>query len=179
METNQPNFLSITIKAIIVHTVTYFAIGFLAFTFFHYSARFSEGGLELLMRPANDLLAMAGPLFQPLRGILFGLVFYLFRNDFLSRKTGWLRMWIALVVVGIFSTFGAAPGSIEGLIYTTLPVRSQFSVALLEVLIQSLLLSYFVFYWVNNSKKRWISWVFGSLFVISLLLPLAGIIAAS
>jgi hypothetical protein len=34
-------------------------------------------------------------------------------------------MWVTLVLVGIFSTFGPAPGSIEGLVCTVLPAARQ------------------------------------------------------
>jgi hypothetical protein len=45
-----------------------------------------------------------------------------------------------LVVTGVVSPFGPAPGSIEGLIYSKLPVGSLWG-GLLEVVLQSLLLS--------------------------------------
>jgi hypothetical protein len=179
METNHYKLLSITVKSTLVHTVTYFLVGLLAFTFLDYSTRFSEGGLELLMRPTDHPLVMAGPLFQPLRGLLFGFAFYLLREAYFPKGNGWLRMWAVLVIMGILSPFGPAPGSIEGIIYTTLPLRSQLSPGMLEVLLQSLLLSFLVHYWVNNSQKRWLAWAFGILFALTILLPLAGLLASS
>ncbi|MEZ4714809.1 MAG: hypothetical protein R2851_01760 [Caldilineaceae bacterium] len=79
------------------------------------------------------------------------------------RPRGWLTLWIMLVVVGIFSTFGPAPGSVEGLIYTTLPVGGQLG-GLIEVLAQALLLAVVLFYWVNHPEKRWLSWTLGGFF---------------
>lgn len=177
METNRMTFVGITVRTIVVHTVTYFIVGLLAFSIFDYTARFAEAGFSALMRPTDDPLVAAGPLFQPIRGLLFGIVFYLLRDVFFARKNGWLIMWVALVFLGIFSTFGPSPGSIEGLIYTTLPVGDQL-LGLIEVLVQSFLLSYVLFYWVNHTDKRWISWVLGGLFVIGLLLPVLGLLAA-
>jgi len=118
---------------------------------------------------------MAGPLFQPIRGILFGLVFYLLRDAFFGGKNGWLTMWIVLVVVGIFSTFGPSPGSVEGLVYTTVPVSRQL-VGLIEVLVQSLLLSFVLFYWVNHPEKRWLTWVLVVGFILVLVLPALGLL---
>ena len=174
MHRRRPTFWNITLKATVAHTVTYFIVGLLAFTVFNYAARFADPTLRTFMRQTDDPLVTAGPLFQPIRGFLFGIVFYLLRTAIFRERDGWLRMWIMLVFVGIFSTFGPAPGSIEGLIYTTLPLRGQLT-GLTEVLIQSLLLSVLTFVWVR-SPRRSLSWVLGVLFVIALLLPALGLL---
>jgi hypothetical protein len=150
-------------------------VGILAFTVFDYTARFADPALSTLMRQTDDPLVAAGPLFQPVRGFLFGVVFYLLRDVLFRGRDGWLRMWIMLVFVGIFSTFGPAPGSVEGLIYTTLPVRGQL-VGLVEVLLQSLLLSTVTYAWVRSRNRRWINWVMGILFFVTLLLPALGLL---
>jgi hypothetical protein len=175
MHSRRPTFWSITLKTIVVHTITYFAVGLLALTLFDYSTRFADPSLSCLMRQTDDPLVAAGPLFQPIRGLLFGIVFYLLRDVLFRGRGGWSAMWIMLVVVGIFSTFGPTPGSVEGLIYTTLPIRGQLF-GLIEVLIQSLLLSTITTHWVTHPNVRWLSWVLGVLFVIALLLPAAGLL---
>lgn len=175
MDTNRLTFWGITLRTIVVHTITYFIVGLFAFTILDYSARFAEAGLSSFMRPTDNPLVMAGPLFQPIRGILFGLVFYLLRDVFFGRKNGWLTMWIVLVIVGIFSTFGPSPGSVEGLVYTTVPVSRQL-VGLIEVLVQSLLLSFVLFYWVNHPEKRWLTWMLVVGFIIVLVLPALGLL---
>ena len=175
MDRNQLTFWGITLRTIVVHTVTYFVIGILAFTIFDYRALFAEPGLSSFMRPIDDPLVTAGLLFQPIRGVLFGLVFFLLRGVFFGEKNGWLLMWVVLVVVGIFATFGPSPGSVEGLIYTTVPVSRQL-LGLIEVLVQSLLLSFVLFYWVNHSEKRWLTWALGVVFVIVLVLPILGLL---
>lgn len=175
MRQRRPTFWDITLKAVVVHTVTYFAVGLLAFTAFDYTTRFADTALRSLMRQTDHPLVAAGPLFQPIRGLLFGIVFYLLRNVLFRERDGWLRMWIMLVFVGIFSTFGPTPGSIEGLIYTTLPVRGQLA-GLSEVLLQSLLLSVITFVWVRSPGWRWLNWVLGILFIITLLLPALGLL---
>jgi hypothetical protein len=127
------------------------------------------------MRQTNEPLVMAGPLFQPIRGALFGIVFFLLRDTLFGRKNGWLVMWITLVVVGILSPFGPSPGSIEGMIYTTLPMELHLT-GLPEVLLQALILSALLFYWVNHPQKKWFNWVMGIIFVLMLLLPVLGLL---
>jgi hypothetical protein len=120
-------------------------------------------------------MVMAGPLFQPIRGILFGIVFFLLRNILFKRQNGWLVMWVVLVVVGIISPFGPSPGSIEGIIYTTLPIGIQLK-GLPEVLIQALILSIVLLYWVNYPEKKWLNWVMGIAFTLVVLLPTLGLL---
>ncbi len=175
MHQRRPTFWGIVLKTIVAHTVTYVAVGLVAFTVFNYTTRFADPTLRSFMRQTNDPLVAAGPLFQPARGFLFGIVFYLLRNVLFRERDGWLRMWIILVFVGIFSTFGPAPGSIEGLIYTTLPLKGQL-VGLSEVLLQSLLLSVVTFVWVRSPGRRWLTWLLGILFFIALFLPALGLL---
>lgn len=177
MRTKNLTARNILTKATVVHTLTYFLIGLLAYSLFNYSAELADPALSSLMRPTDDPLVQAGVLLQPIRGILFGLVFYLLRDVFFNHKNGWLVMWITLVVVGIFSTFGPAPGSIEGLIYTKQAFSGLWG-GLVEVLSQSFLLAVLSFYWVNHPEKRWINWVLGILFIIALLLPALGLLVS-
>lgn len=173
METARPTMFAIVAKSIVVHTVTYFLVGVVVFTLFDYPTRFAEPGVSALMRPTDDPRVAAGPLFQPLRGLLFGIVFYLLRDVFFVKENGWLTMWLTLVFLGIFSTFGPASGSIEGMIYTKLPIGGQLF-GLIEILAQSLLLAVVTFYWAIHPEKRWVSWVLVGLFVIILLLSILG-----
>ena len=170
MEQTQPGFPGLALRTIITHTVTYFVMGLLAVTFLDYAERFARPEMACWMRPVSDRLVMAGPLLQPIRGLIFALAFYPLRQVFFGQKNGWLKMWWALVALGILSTFGPSPGSVEGMIYTVIPIRNQL-VGLLEVVPQALLLSAVLCYWVNHPEKKWLSWVMGSLFVV-ILLPL-------
>lgn len=166
----------IVAKTTVVHTLTYFFIGLIAYNLFDYSAKFAEPAYSAFMRPTTDPLVTAGLLFQPIRGALFGLVFYLLREVLFQRKEGWLIAWITLVVVGIISTFGPAPASIEGLVYSKLPIMGLWG-GQAEVLTQSFLLAAVTYYWVNHPDKRWLNWVLGILFFIALLMPVLGLLA--
>ncbi|MCB0157559.1 MAG: hypothetical protein KDD83_05475 [Caldilineaceae bacterium] len=164
---------SVMAKTVVVHTVTYFVAGILAFTLFDYATKFADPRLGGLLRPTNTPIVAAGPALQVVRGLMFGVVFYLLRDPLFTRPRGWLTLWTTLVVVGIFSTFGPAPGSVEGLIYTTLPVGGQLG-GLIEVIAQALLLSVVLFYWVNHPEKRWLNWVLGGFFVLVLVFSALG-----
>ena len=118
---------------------------------------------------------MAGPLFQPIRGILFGIVFYLLREPFFSRKDGWLIMWITLVVVGIIGTFGPTPGSLEGMLFTVFPLWVHLR-GLPEVLLQSLFLSLILFYWVSHPQNRWLTAAVWIAFFILMSFPILGLL---
>ncbi|HEU0295292.1 MAG TPA: hypothetical protein VFR47_21305 [Anaerolineales bacterium] len=176
MHEKSPTLWEIVSKTTVIHTLTYFVIGLIAFSLFDYSERFADPALSSLMRPTDDPLVQAGILFQPIRGVLFGLVFYLLRDVLFRQKNGWLIIWITLIVIGMISTFGTAPGSIEGLIYTKAAYEGLWG-GQIEVLSQSLLFSILTWYWVNHTEKRWLSWVFGIVFFIALALPALGLLA--
>lgn len=180
MKENQITLLGLTLKTIAAHTLTYFLVGLVASIVFNYSADFARPELRNYMRQLGDPIIALGPALQPLRGILFALAFYPLREILFNRKNGWLITWWLLVALGILSTFGPAPGSVEGAIYTTLPILDQFlSGGMLEILTQSFLFSGFLYYWVNHPEKRWLNWLMGILFGLVVLMSLMGYLAAS
>lgn len=177
MNSNSPTFWSVTVKSIVTHTVTYFVMGLLASTLLDYGHFFADTSLNLMMRPTSDRWVMMGPLFQPIRGILFGVVFYLLREPLFRQKNGWLVMWITLVFVGILGTFGPTPGSMEGMLFTVFPLSVHLR-GLPEVLLQSLFLSCILFYWVNHPQKKWLNWVMGISFVVLMSFPILGLLVS-
>ncbi len=177
MTNRQPTFGELAVKTSIVHTLTYFVMGLLASTFFNYADLFAQPYMAGWMRPTTDPLVMAGPLFQPVRGIIFALVFYPLRGIFFGKKAGWLIMGWTLVALGILSTFGPPPGSVEGMLYTVVPLPVQFR-GWLEVVPQALLLSAILCYWVNHREQKWLSWAMGIAFVAIYLLLFAGLLVS-
>ena len=173
----EPSARTIVLKTVVAHTVTYFVMGLTAFVLLGYQGLYADTELKHLMRQTSEPLVMAGPLFQPLRGLIFGIAFVIIRQSWLGRERGWLRMWAVLVALGILSTFGPSPGSVEGLIYTTLPLRLHL-IGLPEVILQALLLSVIVCYWVGHPEKRWLTWLMVTAFCVVLLLPTLGLLAA-
>ena len=170
-------FSSIAFKTTLVHTTSYFIVGFLAFMVFDYSVKYADPVVAATLRQTNHPLVLSGPLFQILRGLLFGIVFYSLRDTFISRQRGWIISWLTLVIVGILSPFSSAPGSIEGIVYTTLPMWFHI-MSLPELLVQSFLLAFLTHFWINHPEKKWLSLLFKISFTIIILLVLLGLLSA-
>lgn len=175
-QSKQISFRFIASRTMVAHTVTYCVVGLIAFALFDYAALFEDPTLRAFLRQTDDPRVAAGVLFQPIRGFLFGIVFYLLRESVFAKRNGWVTAWLTLVIVGVVSTFGPAPGSIEGFIYTKLPVVGHIG-GMIEVLTQSLLLSVSTVYWVKRPHIKWLTWALAILFVLALLLPSIGLVA--
>lgn len=173
MYSPQPRLPALVAKTAVSHTLTYVMMGALAAHFLNYAAAMARP--DSGMRPFTSPWVMAGPLFQPLRGLVFALVFYPLRELLFGRKNGWLLMAWMLIALGILSTFGPASGSIEGMIYTPVPIRSQLRGSL-EVVPQALLLSALLCYWVNHPGKKWLNWLLGIVFFIMMALLILGLL---
>lgn len=174
MEQGRPGLLELMVKTLVVHTTTYFVMGLLAASFLNYDERFARSDMVCWIRQIDDPLVMAGPLFQPVRGLIFALAFYPLRQILFGRRNGWLTMGWLLVALGILSPFGSSLGSIEGLIYTRVAIPDQL-IGWLEVVPQALLLATILWYWVNHPEKRWLTWLMGVAFCFVLLLPTVGL----
>jgi hypothetical protein len=168
MQDRQPSFLSLAAKTAVCHTLTYFIMGALAFHFLHYADSISKA--DSGMHPATSAWILFGPALQVVRGVLFASVFYPLRSLLFGRKYGWLLMSWILIAIGILGTFAAPGGSLEGFIYTTIPVAKQF-LGYLEVVPQALLLSALLCYWVNHPEKKWLNWALIVPFLIVITLP--------
>ena len=174
MDNPQPRFWGLAARTIVAHSISYFFMGALAASFLDYKAAFARPMLACWMRQFGDPWLMAGPLFQPIRGLVFALVFYPLRESLFGKKNGWLLMWWMLVALGILSTFGPAPGSFEGMVYTRLPILGQMT-GWLEVGPQALLLSALLYYWVNRPGKKWLNWTLGVVFFLLQLMTVLGL----
>lgn len=170
----RPSFSLLTLKTAVVHTITYFVAGVLAYKLGGYAKTFSQPPLSYIMRPTTSPLVIAGPLFQPIRGVIFASALYPLRETIFAERRGWLILWWLLLAFGVLSTFGPAPGSVEGLIYTIISPLAQI-LGLWEVVLQSLLFSVILFYWVNHPEKRWLNWTLGIVFSILMILPVLGL----
>jgi hypothetical protein len=80
-----------------------------------------------------------------------------------------------LIGLGILSTFGPASGSIEGMIYTPTPIRFQLR-GWLEIVPQALSLSALLCYWVNHPEKKWLNWLLGVAFVLTMAMPVLALL---
>lgn len=125
-----------------IHAVTYLVVGIVAALVLDYESLFAEPVVRDYMKPFGSVALFVGPAIQVLRGALTALVLLPFRA-LLGARWGWLQLWLLLVVVGILSTSAAAPSSIEGVVYTRLPLWYH-AVGLPEMLVQTLAFSVLV-----------------------------------
>ncbi len=140
------------LKVTIIHVVTYIVCGMLSMTLFDYQSSVEQIG----MRDTNSLIVALAPLFQLFRGFLFGIVLWIIRDVFLSKKNGWLIIWIIILILGVFNTPATAPCSIEYFIYCE-PVSGTLKITfggLIEILIQTFLFSIVSFYAIKHGEKR-------------------------
>jgi hypothetical protein len=176
MTTQQvPSLGALIAKSIVAHSITYFLMGLLAASVLNYADRFARPEMACWMRPVDDPMVMAGPLFQPLRGLMFALAIYPVREIVFGRPRGWLILWGLLVALGIVSTFAAAPGSIEGVIYTVIPIGDQL-IGWLETVTQACFFAGLLVYWVRHPERRWLNWVLGVCFALTMALPILGLV---
>ena len=156
------------------HVVTYFVAGVLAYTLLDYETLFQSEGLSELMRPTSSKWVAAGPALQVVRGVIFALALFPFRRTFLNESSGWLKLWGLLVGLAILSTAGPAPGSVEGLIYTKIPLTRQL-IGLPEVVLQTLAFSALLVAWHRKPHRAW-GIVMGLLLGLVLLMSFAGVL---
>lgn len=147
------------------HMVTYFIVGILALTYLDYKTFFGKEILAVLMRPLESPWVVAGPALQVVRGLVFALTLWPVRASFLEAKKGWLKLWSLFIGLAILGTAGPSPGSLEGVVYTQLPLAYHLW-GLPEVVIQTLLFSLAVVYWYKKPSKVWNITMAGLVFFI-------------
>ena len=97
--------------------------------------------------------------------------------SFLHQKYGWVKLWLLMVGLSVLSTAAAATGSIEGFIYTNIPIAEQI-IGYIEVVPQIGLFAFLVCQWYEHPKKIWhiLSII---LVVFMVLMSIMGILAAT
>lgn len=174
------NFISFYIKVAIIHTSTYIFFGILFSNILDYSTVYSMDNVSNFMRDFDSKWILAGPFLQPVRALFIALALYPLINTFKASKLGWLMIWAIFACIGILASPGPSPGSIEGLIYTKLPLEFQM-MGLPEVLLQTFLFSFLL--WVSIAlpfqSKEISSKSFLIKFTKSLMVSICGIILFS
>ncbi|MFK4806257.1 hypothetical protein ACI3KX_10335 [Microbacterium sp. ZW CA_36] len=127
------------VRVTLAHVVTYFAVGLVAATVFNYEELFAQPIIRDFMRPFGSVAVIVGPLLQVVRGLIIAAVLLPFRSVLVARL-GWLWLWLLFIGVGILSTPAAAPGSLEGAVYSQLPWWYHL-IGMPEMLVQTLLFS--------------------------------------
>jgi hypothetical protein len=157
------------------HMVTYMIMGIIASSAMNYRDVFDNSALSCLYRPYDSPWIAAGPGLQLIRGLIFALALWYFKDNFLFQKYGWLRLWGLVIGLSILSTAGAPAGSIEGFIYTKIPIADQVK-GYFEVVPQTGMFAFLVCQWYVHPRKLWqvLSIIFVSLII---LMSLAGVLA--
>ena len=175
MDTADASFGRFFVRVTACHMTTYFVAGVLAFTLMNYETSFQSENLACYMLPTSSPWVAAGPALQVIRGLIFALALYPFRQVFLTGQRGGLKLFGLLLGLAILSTSGPAPGSIEGMIYTRLPVLGQI-LGLWETVLQTLAFSLLLVAWCRKPTRAW-AVAMGVLTGLVVLMSLAGILA--
>ncbi|MBN1242056.1 MAG: hypothetical protein JXA15_05030 [Spirochaetales bacterium] len=125
------------------HVLTYFVFGFIASNVFGYRELFELPVIRDYYRPFGSVANLLGPAVQVLRGLVFALVLLPFRKTLAESKLGWLWLWGLFVGLGILGTPSAAPSSVEGVVYSKLPLWFH-AIGLPEIGLQTLSFSVLV-----------------------------------
>jgi hypothetical protein len=139
-------FTVFAIKVMLLHTLTYMVFGLLARSVMHYDQVWQLPIMADLYRPMDSGWVLAGPILQPLRGLLYAAGLWVFRPYLHQIRYGWLAIWSVFVLFAILGTPAAAPGSMEGVIYTRLPMLVHV-VGIPELYGQTLLFSVLLYTW--------------------------------
>lgn len=146
-------------RSITCQMTSYFVIGWLASSAFNYRELFATGGSPAgtswqYMRGFDSAWVPAGPILQCIRGCLFGVVLWPLRRAWLDQPRGWLRLWLLFVGLAILGPTAAAPGSLEGMIYTNLS-WSDHLLGWPEMGAQTLLFSLILQRWYRCPSRWW------------------------
>jgi len=146
------SFLAFVGKVVVVHTVTYFVFGLIMSSLLDYGSLFRQEVVRDFMRPIESSYVALGPLIQPVRGFLFALPLWPIRRSITENRRGWLILWSIFLVFGILGTPAAAPSSLEGLIYSRLPLWYHL-IGLPEIMLQTLAFSLVLLWWDRRQRE--------------------------
>jgi hypothetical protein len=168
-------FIRFAGRVVACHVVTYLVCGLAASNLLDYASRWEDPRFAF-MRPLDSPWVALGPALQVVRGVVLALALYPFRSVFLGGDKGTLRLAVLLIAIGVLSTYGPAPGSLEGLVYTRLPLALHLF-GLPEVIIQPALFSMLLVAWHHRPHRAW-GIVLGILTALTVLMSLAGVFLA-
>ncbi len=148
---NRPQILPYLGRFTLLHLLTYILTGSVFLLFQDTLPETGRIALDLYepFRPLG-LIVVIG---QILRGLAFALVFFPFYNVLFENTRGRLILFGAMWGVALFGSVEPQPGSIEGIIYTTISFAEHLYV-LLAVAVQMLLFVWLFFKWEKLSQKK-------------------------
>jgi len=172
-----PSFGQFALRVTACHIVSYFVAGLGAYMFLDYRGQFLSQALSCFMLPVDAPIVALGPVLQVFRGLIFAAALFPFRHVFLATPRGWLLLWGLMLGLAVLSPTGPAPASVEGFIYTKVPISQQV-IGYFEVLPQTLAFSFLVVAWNRRPSRAWTIVMVG-LTVIVGLMSVLGYLAAT
>lgn len=173
------HFFIFYIKVAVIHTLTYMFFGMLFSNIFDYKSIYSNDIVVNFMRGFESPLTFIGPFLQPIRAIFIAIALFPIRKIIIT-KFGWFIVWLIFVCIAIISAPASAPSSIEGLIYTQLPIEFHL-INLPELLLQTF--SFSLILWISellpHSKKEFSNRAFLSKIFFSIIYTMIGIFLIS
>jgi hypothetical protein len=163
-------------RIVACHVLTYFVFGLIASTLFDYRTLYAETELRHLMRSTDTAWVAAGPALQFLRGTVFAIVLWPLAGRLVDGARGGLLLYGLMLGLAVVGTAGPAPGSLEGVLYTTLPLRIHL-IGLPEVVLQTGAFSFLFVAW-QRKPARWMNVVAIVGCVLIALTSTAGVLAA-
>lgn len=145
-QSNWKSFFNFALKVIVAHMATYFIFGIIMSNVFDYGEIFQREIIRDYMIPMDEHNIVLGPFLQPIRGLIFAIGLWPLRNFLIEKKRGWLTLWGLLVTIGILSTPAASPGSIEGMLYSKLPMWYHL-MGYPEIVLQTMVFSIWLVWW--------------------------------
>jgi hypothetical protein len=150
---NLKNFIRFAWRVIVVHSVSYFIFGLIMANLFNYKMIFQLNPISDFMKPIDSGFVFAGAFLQPIRGLIFAIALWPLWRFILEKRNGWLILWGLFLAFGIIGPPAAAPCSLEGIIYSKLPLWYHL-LGLPEILSQTLCFSILLFMWERNEIKE-------------------------
>jgi hypothetical protein len=140
----------------VVHTLIYIITGLIFQNYLNYDPQFTSSVLYNNFREIDSFIIRFAPIFQLMRGIFIGLIIYPVYGGIVKSQYSWLKLFALLWGLTLIGAVAATPGSIEGFIYTKIPVIEHL-VGLPEVTLQAFLFSIIFIKWdkknINNTKQ--------------------------
>lgn len=139
-------FVNYLRRYVSVHVVVYVVVGLIFMNLMNYEELFKTNVVFSNFRPMDSPIVRATILFQILRGLMFALILYPFRERIVNSKWGWLMLFFVLYGFTCLGAINATPGSIEGFIYTKVSLRDHLN-GMPEVIVQSLGIATLFWWW--------------------------------
>ena len=173
------HFFIFYIKVAVIHTLTYIFFGIVFSNMFDYSNIYDNDIVSNFMRGFESPLTVIGPFLQPIKAIFIAIGLFPIRKIIITRF-GWFILWLIFVCIAIIGSPSSAPSSIEGLIYTQLPINFHL-INLPELLLQTF--SFSLILWIvellPHTEKEFSNRVFLTKILFSIVFTMVGIFLTS